>query len=131
MRVAFLAALVGAALARPAPIAAQQTPSALPTVAGAGASEIKAPPASPSPPSNAFASVFEKRGKTAIKLNFPISTVPLFVLTQPTSLHHPTVVCGMTLIPADPKLDAAIRHTVPQGGPTPVISVLEPRDCRR
>ena len=37
MRVAFLAALVGAALVRPAPIAAQQTPSALPTEAGGGA----------------------------------------------------------------------------------------------
>src|SRR5215831_629841 len=121
MRVAFLAALVGAALVRPAPIAAQQTPSALPTAPGTGATEINAPPALASPQSGAFGSVFEKPGKTAIK--FPVARVQLYVLTQPPSLQHPTVVCGMTLIPADPKLDAAIRHPVPEGGPTPVISI--------
>ena len=130
MRVAFLAALVGAALARPAPIAAQQTPSGLPTGAGAGVTEIKAPPALPSPQSGAFGSLFEKPGKTANKLNFRVG-IPLYALSQPTSLQQPTIVCGMTLMPADPKLDAAIRHPVPEGGPTPVISILEPRNCRR
>jgi hypothetical protein len=130
MRVAFLAALVGAALARPAPIAAQQTPSALPTEAGAGATEIKAPPALPSPQSGAFARLFEKPGKTEIQLNVPVR-IQLYVVTETRSLQQPTIVCGMTLIPANPTLDAAIRHTVPEGGPKPVISVLEPRDCRR
>jgi hypothetical protein len=89
-----------------------------------------APPALPSPPSGAFANLFEKPGKTAIKLNVPIR-IPLYVVTETRSLRQPTIVCGMTLIPADPSLDAAIRHTVHEGGPTPVISVLEPRDCRR
>jgi hypothetical protein len=130
MRVAFLAALVGAALVRPAPIAAQQTPSALPTEAGGGATEIKAPPAFPSRQSDAFGSVFAKPGKTALKLDFPVR-IPLDLRSQPTPLQQPTIVCGMTLMPADPKLDAAIRHPVPEGGPTPVISILEPRDCRR
>lgn len=130
MRVAFLAALVGAALVRPVPIAAQQAASALPTAAGAGATEIKAPPVFPSSQSGAFANLFEKPGKTAIKLNVPVR-ISLSVVTETTSLQQSTIVCGMTLIPADPTLDAAIRHNVPQGGPTPVISVLEPRDCRR
>ena len=130
MRVAFLAVLVGAALARPAPIAAQQPPSTLLMEAGAGATEIKPSAGLPSPQSGAFSSVFEKPGKTAIKLNLPVR-IQLYVLPQPTSLQQPAIVCGMTLIPADPKLDAAIRHPVPEGGPTSVITILEPRDCRR
>src|SRR5215831_20956550 len=115
MRVAFLAALVGAAFVGPAPIAAQQTPSALPTEAGTRETEIKAPPVLPSPQSGAFANLFEKPGKTAIRLNVPVR-ITLSVVTETRSLPQPTIVCGMTLIPADPTLDAAIRHTVPQGG---------------
>jgi len=106
MRVVFLAALVGAALARPAPISAQQTPNTLATPrAGGDANAIKALPASPWPP-------LDRRA-------------------WPTLLQQPAIVCGMTLLPADPKLDAAIRHPVPEDGPTSVITILEPRDCRR
>jgi hypothetical protein len=43
----------------------------------------------------------------------------------------PTVVCGLTLIPADPKTDPAIRHDVPEDGPRFSIRSVDPHLCRR
>jgi hypothetical protein len=45
--------------------------------------------------------------------------------------QQPTVVCGMMLVPADPAMDAAIRHTVPENGPTFAIRRVQPPVCRR
>jgi hypothetical protein len=41
------------------------------------------------------------------------------------------VVCGMTLMPADPSMDGAIRHTVPENGPAFAIRRVQPSICRR
>jgi hypothetical protein len=41
------------------------------------------------------------------------------------------VVCGMTLIPVDPKIDAAIRHPIPENGPKFTIQTILPPACRR
>ena len=46
------------------------------------------------------------------------------------SVQMSKVKCGMTLIPADPKLDAAMRFVVPDGGNTFVIQVVPPSVCR-
>ena len=41
-----------------------------------------------------------------------------------------TVNCGMTMIPADPKMDAAIRFRVPESGAKSVIRIVPPSVCR-
>jgi hypothetical protein len=41
------------------------------------------------------------------------------------------VVCGMTLIPLDPKIDAAIRHPIPENGPKFTIQTILPPACRQ
>jgi len=42
----------------------------------------------------------------------------------------PTVVCGLTLIPADSNVDPAIRHDVPENGPKFSIRSVDPKLCR-
>ena len=41
------------------------------------------------------------------------------------------VLCGMTLIPADPKIDAGIRHPMPENGPKFTIQTIPPPACQR
>ena len=43
----------------------------------------------------------------------------------------PTVVCGLTLIPADPNVDPKIRREVPEDGPKFSIQSVDPKVCRR
>jgi hypothetical protein len=46
-------------------------------------------------------------------------------------LEKPRVVCGMTVIPADPTIDAAMRHAVPKpDGVQFTLRMVEPT-CRR
>ncbi|HEV8397632.1 MAG TPA: hypothetical protein VGQ37_25290 [Vicinamibacterales bacterium] len=64
---------------------------------------------------------------------FPTPT-PTPTLNQPSDPRvaaKPTVVCGLTLIPADPNVDRAIRHEVPEDGPRFLIRSVDPRICRR
>jgi hypothetical protein len=42
-----------------------------------------------------------------------------------------TIVCGMRLVPADPKIDAAMRHAVPANGPAFTMRTVPPPVCRR
>jgi len=64
---------------------------------------------------------------------------PRFLFPTPTlnrsaGVHlapEPTVVCGLTLIPADPNVDPAIRHDVPEDGPRFLIRSVDPKLCRR
>ena len=41
------------------------------------------------------------------------------------------VVCGMTLIPADPNIDAGIRHPIPKNGPKFSIQTIPLPPCQR
>src|SRR5262249_40970686 len=43
---------------------------------------------------------------------------------------QPTVVCGMTVIPADPQFDAGIRRTPPANGQTFTMQSIVPKDCQ-
>ena len=59
---------------------------------------------------------------------------PTPTLNQPSDLRvaaKPTVICGLTLIPADPNVDPAIRHEVPEDGPRFLIRSVDPKICRR
>jgi hypothetical protein len=45
--------------------------------------------------------------------------------------QSPTVICGMTLIPADPEVDAAMRRTVPNDGTRFTVRTVPPQICRQ
>jgi hypothetical protein len=40
------------------------------------------------------------------------------------------VVCGMTLVPADPTIDPKIQAKLPTAGPKPTIRTIAPTACR-
>ena len=44
---------------------------------------------------------------------------------------RPAVVCGMTVIPADPKVDPKMRVAPPAGDTTFTMTVVPPTVCRR
>jgi hypothetical protein len=43
---------------------------------------------------------------------------------------RPSVVCGMTVIPADPKIDPKIRVAPPNNGVKYTLKVVEPTVCK-
>ena len=47
-----------------------------------------------------------------------------------TSTAKPTVVCGMTLVPADPKVDARMRVPAPDSGLTFTLRSIQPPMCK-
>jgi hypothetical protein len=77
-----------------------------------------------------FESRFGKPGKPAFKRPFVFTTPPSDRTGEQVS-QQPAVVCGMTLIPADPKLDSAMRHAVPDRDLKFAIRAIVPDDCRR
>ncbi len=50
---------------------------------------------------------------------------------KPTELGKPTVVCGMTLIPADPAFDSAIRKNALATATSFTITRIQPKACTR
>jgi hypothetical protein len=78
------------------------------------------------------ANVFAPRSKpSSPRYLFP---TPVPRLTQPSGAplpQKPEVVCGMTLIPADPNIDPGIRQEIPDDGPRFSIRSVDPRICRR
>ena len=46
------------------------------------------------------------------------------------ALAAPTVVCGMTLVPADPKVDPKMRVELPERGVTFTMRVVPPTVCK-
>jgi hypothetical protein len=57
------------------------------------------------------------------------SSSRLFGQFQRLSGQKPKVVCGMTLIPADPRFDPNIREKLPTSGPKPIIGAVTPPMC--
>ena len=48
------------------------------------------------------------------------------------SLQKPRVVCGMMIVPADPKIDAAIMHPVPNSDASKfTLQIVTPPACQR
>ena len=79
-------------------------------------------------PTNLFA---PKTRSSPPRFLFPTPTPRLNQPPDARLAQKPTVVCGLTLIPADPNVDPAIRHDVPEDGPKFVIRSVEPKVCRR
>jgi hypothetical protein len=113
MRLALVVPIVAAVLVGGASISAQQALGGLP----AGRARAAAP-------------------DLTIPLWFPTAwqakpTPRLLQRDKQEVRQKPEIVCGMTLIPADPNIDAAIRHAVPDNGPAYSIRAVNPTDCRR
>jgi hypothetical protein len=112
MRITAMISVVGVVYIGSASAAAQQPPSGLPK-------------------ENPTGSLFWPATKT------PSAPRPLFPSPTPTQRPElrlapkPTVVCGLTLMPADPNIDPGIRHDVPEDGPRFLIRSVDPRLCRR
>ena len=109
MRIAAILAFVAVVHIGSASLAAQQPTDGLP------------PKASP------FGNLFAPSSKPPSPPRF---LFPTRTLNQPPA-SKPTVVCGLTLIPADPNVDPAIRHEVPEDGPRFSIRSVDPKVCRR
>jgi hypothetical protein len=115
MRITAIIAFVAVVHIESAPIAAQQSTNGMP------------PTASP------FGNLFAPKSKPSSppRLLFP---TPTPMLNQPPDTHlasKPTVVCGLTVSPADPNVDPAIRREVPEDGPRFSIRSVDPKLCRR
>ena len=85
------------------------------------------------PKANPLGNLFAPKSKPPSTLRFLFPT-PTPTLKQSADGHlasKPTVVCGLTLIPADPNVDPAIRHELPEDGPRFLIRSVDPTLCRR
>lgn len=51
-------------------------------------------------------------------------------VSQPPTLAKPKVVCGMTIIPADPSLDPKFARTPPDRSTNFTMRVIEPTICK-
>ena len=114
MRITAMVAFVAAVHIGSASIAAQQPTNGLP------------PQASP------FGNLFAPKREPSSSPRFLLPS-PAPRLNQPPEAHrvpNPTVVCGLTLIPADPNVDPAIRHEVPEDSPKFLIRSVDPKVCR-
>ena len=91
-------------------------------------------PANGLPPNaNPFGNVFAPSSKPPSPPRFLFPT-PAPTLNRPPDqrlAQKPTVVCGLTLIPADPNVDPGIRREVPEDGPRFSIRSVDPQLCRR
>jgi hypothetical protein len=115
MRIATFAAFVAAVCAGSASIAAQQPSNGAPLKAGL--------------PANLFAPKRNASGTPRFLFPTPVPRVDPARGGRPATT--PTVVCGLTLIPGDPRVDPAIRHEVPENGATFAIRSVDPKVCQR
>ena len=56
---------------------------------------------------------------------------PLSQAQDAQAARKPAVVCGMTLIPGDSRVDPGIRREVPERGPKFSIQSVDPKVCRQ
>jgi hypothetical protein len=132
MRVAFAFSIAVAAFAGVASLSAQQAPGVLPAPSSSASGDATTGPRlPPAQGATAFGNLFGKPGKPASTRPLQFTTPSLAQRAAERVSQQPAVVCGMVLIPADPTLDSAIRHVVPESGPTFAIRTVTPKDCRR
>jgi len=113
MRITAILAFVAVVHIGSASIAAQQPANGLP------------------PQANPFGNLFVPKSKPPSPPRFLFPTPALDQLRDARLASNPTVVCGLTLIPADPNVDPAIRHEVPEDGPRFLMRSVDPKLCRR
>jgi len=112
MRITAIVSFVAVVYIGSASIAAQQPTNGLP------------------PKENPFGTCSGRRARRSP----PRLLFPTRALNQRPELRlapKPTVICGLTLIPADPNVDPAIRHDVSEDGPRFLIRSVDPKLCRQ
>jgi hypothetical protein len=67
--------------------------------------------------------------KPAPKLYVVDWSVKVPAVAAPTG--KPVVVCGMTLVPADPKVDPKMRVNAPDGGVAFTMRAIQPTVCQK
>ena len=49
---------------------------------------------------------------------------------RPVAAQEPAVICGMTVVPADPKVDPKMRVALPENGMGYAMKVVPPTVCK-
>lgn len=84
---------------------------------------------------NPYSSLFSTQlnGSPAQQLPSAPPHGPQFVVPQQAlqTTNAPKVVCGMTVIEGDSKTDPTMAHPVPKDGSKAVMTIVEPKICRR
>jgi hypothetical protein len=133
--VAFIVMLVARVLGGYACVSARERPVAPPSLQALEANP-RSKELTPSPwfasaeQSNPFGNLFAGRAKVPVKPSTIFKTPLVNTRLAQSPAQQSSVVCGMTLIPADPKVDAAIRHIVPENGRQFTIRTIQPQICR-
>ena len=78
-----------------------------------------------------FGNLFTGQLKVDQRSTSPTTAFSLGQRPAQRRAQEPRLVCGMTLIPADPNLDPAIRRPVPEHGPKFTIQTIQPPACRQ
>jgi hypothetical protein len=86
--------------------------------------------AGPAGRANPYTSLFT--GRLEVQSTRPPLTKPTPLPRQPglPSAQTPTIVCGMTIVPSDAKIDQRILVPAPTRGVTPSIRIITPTICR-
>ncbi len=127
MRQTAAAVLVAALIAGAAivSVSAQQPP------AGSGIAAAPWFPASPQP--TPLGDLMQKKDDVQKKQRETLAAAALkrnIVISVAPTTGQPTIVCGMTVIPADPQFDARIRRTPPANGQSFTMQSIVPKDCQ-
>jgi hypothetical protein len=129
MRIAFIVALLAGGLAGPASVSAQDR-SASVQASPTNRELTLSPWFAVAHPTTPFGNLFAPRARVARKPS-PSNTQLLDGRPERRPEQPSTVRCGMTLIPADPKVDPAIRHAIPENGAQFTMQTVPPQVCRQ
>ena len=83
--------------------------------------------------SNPYAALFKGQLQVlpAPRTPLPAPAIPPLPFAVPVPSNSSTVVCGMTIVPANPALDARMVVPVPPNSAKPSIRTITPRVCLR
>jgi hypothetical protein len=119
--------LVGAASASTTASTQDQLPPAKATAPGIG---VFGSLFAPAPPRDLLGNRLTRSRETDFKTSLLFKS-PRFDHSEPPSADKPTVVCGMTLLQADPAIDTEIRRSVPTDGKLFTMRRIVPEACRQ
>ena len=82
------------------------------------------------PPRNLVGGRLTRSPPTDLKTSLLFKS-PRLDQSEPRRADKPRVVCGMTLLPADPAIDTGIRRSVPTDGEQFTMRKVVPEVCRQ
>ena len=106
------------------------TALALCTVLVSPASVFAAGSGRQAPYKNLFTAQFSPASPVPPRTLIPMPAPQFVPSPAASSAGAQTIVCGMTVLQADSKIDPAIVHRTPANAPRPLITVIQPQICR-